>query len=136
LTQREAQIAASTMEGGGWLKLQHGDPEIRVAGKLRDVVLGTQPRLLLAALEKVPHPSLTHQGGEEIPNDPRDPEGLKTEQRQFELQIKLANPSDFYVSGQRAWIRLTVDRKPLIWQWFRKFLQLIETRESQGSKLV
>ena len=41
----------------------------------------------------------------------------------------LANPKNIYVPGQRAWVRLTVDRKPLIWQWYNRFLQLIETQE-------
>jgi hypothetical protein len=48
----------------------------------------------------------------------------------------MANPQVLYVSGQRAHVRLTVDRRPLAWQWIRKFLQLIESREKQGSKLV
>ncbi len=136
LEQRDAQLAAQKIDANGRLNLKYGAPEIRVAGDLQHIVHGTEPRMLLSSTEKVAHASLTHMGGAEIANDPTDPSGQKSEQRQFELRINLANPKDLYVSGQRAYVRLTVERKPLAWQWFRKFLQLIESREKTGSKLV
>jgi hypothetical protein len=49
------------------------------------------------------------------------------------MQVDLANPQSIFVPGQRAYVRLTVGKKPLIWNWTNKFLQLIETK-NQTSK--
>jgi putative peptide zinc metalloprotease protein len=137
LEQTEAQLVSSKANDAGALNLNYGQPEIRVAGDLQTIARGNTARIVgFSAQEYVPHQALTHMGGADIPNDPSDPKGQKPEQRQFELQVKLPNPQEHYVAGQRAYIRLTVDRKPLAWQWFRKFMQLIESREKTGSKLV
>jgi putative peptide zinc metalloprotease protein len=146
LEQQDAQLASQTMDKQGNLQLEYGAPEIRVAGDLEHTVLGTDPRIVgLSAQQYVPSPALTNMGGGDIANDPTDPKGNKPAEEQFELQVKLANPRNpdatdhreyLYVSGQRAYVRLTVERKPLAWQWYRKFLQLIESREKTASKLV
>ena len=47
---------------------------------------------------------------------------------EFELRVAVDNADDVYVSGQRAFVRLLVDRRPLVWQWYDRFLQLIETK--------
>ena len=44
------------------------------------------------------------------------------------MLVDLANPNNVFVSGQRAWVRLTVGKRPLVWQWYNRFLQLIETK--------
>jgi len=108
------------MDPDGRLRMPYGAPELRVAGNVRDVLRGSDPRIVGGAQEKAPSSSLLHPGGLDVPNDPTDPTGLKPEQRQFELQVGLPNPGELYISGQRASLRLTVDRKPLAWQWWRQ----------------
>jgi putative peptide zinc metalloprotease protein len=81
------------------------------------------------------HQSLGHAGGEEIAIDPRDRRGLKSLIPEFEVQVTLENPGRAYLPGQRAYVRFTVEAQPLIWQWGRRFQQLIQTRSSQSKWL-
>ena len=46
------------------------------------------------------------------------------------LRVTLDNPDSHYMPGQRAYLRLQLDRKPLIWQWGRRFWQLIQTHSN------
>jgi len=68
-----------------------------------------------------------HGGGGEIPVDPSDAQGAKPVTPQFELRVKLANPNAEYYPGQRAYLRMTVGYKPLLYQWTRRFRQLIDS---------
>jgi hypothetical protein len=68
--------------------------------------------------------------------DPRDPRGLTPQTPQFELVCSLANPKEIYQPGQRAYLRIRIDKRPLAWQWTRKFLQLIQSRQQEKSQLV
>jgi hypothetical protein len=61
--------------------------------------------------------------------------GRRPQTNQFELQVEVPNPGDEYVAGQRAYLRLLVDERPLIWQWYDRFLQLIEAK-SASSKWI
>ena len=47
-----------------------------------------------------------------------------------ELRVTLDNPNNYYVPGQRAYLRLQLDRKPLMWQWMRRFWQVIQTHSN------
>ncbi len=53
-------------------------------------------------------------------------------QRQFEVVVTVDNPGNRYSPGQQAYVRFKLDKRPLIWQWGRRFWQLIQ-RESAGS---
>jgi hypothetical protein len=46
--------------------------------------------------------------------------------------VPLENPDNRYVIGQRAYVRFTLDKKPLVWQWTRRFWQLIQTKSSSS----
>jgi putative peptide zinc metalloprotease protein len=71
-----------------------------------------------------------HGGSTEVPMDPKDPKKYLVPQ--FDIGVPLANPDNRYILGQRAYVRFTLDRKPLIWQWGRRFLQLIQTRSNSS----
>jgi hypothetical protein len=107
--------------------------EVRLVGNLDQVFVGQNVELLLASQEEVPHPSLTHAGGGDIAPDPKDPKGKKPLVKEFELRCTLDNPNGQYLPGQRAYLRLELDRKPLAWQWGRRFWQILQTKSS-GSK--
>jgi hypothetical protein len=49
------------------------------------------------------------------------------------VEVPLQNPNGDIVPWQRAHVRLTVDRKPLVWQWSRRFWQVIQ-EHAAGSK--
>ena len=72
----------------------------------------------------------SHAGATDVPMDPKDPKKYLVPQ--FDIGVPLANPDSRYVLGQRAYVRFTLDRKPLIWQWGRRFLQLIQTRSNSS----
>jgi multidrug efflux pump subunit AcrA (membrane-fusion protein) len=105
--------------------------EVRLIGMPDTTLHAEHPEVVPAAVAEMRHPLVTQVGGGTIPVDPRDPS--KPLVRPFELRAELANPEHKYVPGQRAYVRVLLDRKPLAWQWSRRFLQLIQSR-SAGSK--
>ena len=73
---------------------------------------------------------LGQQGGGELAIDPKDPSGAKPMQRQFEVVVTLDNTDGRYSPGQQAYVRFKLDKRPLIWQWGRRFWQLIQTNST------
>jgi hypothetical protein len=51
-------------------------------------------------------------------------------QRQFEVVVTLDNEAGRYSPGQQAYVRFKLDKRPLIWQWGRRFWQLIQTNST------
>ena len=92
----------------------------------------TETALLVPGSQReLPHVSLGVQGGGEVMTDPRDPS--KPQTAQFVIRVEVANPGEEYLPGQRAYIRMTLDQKrPLVWQWYRRLLQLIETKSAES----
>lgn len=108
--------------------VESGTPtEIRLAGNLAQELRGQDMTVVPGAQAQVPSPVLTHAGGGDIAADPRDEQGTRPVTPQFELRVRLANPDGEFYPGQRAYLRMTVGTKPLLYQWTRRFLQLIES---------
>ncbi len=102
---------------------------VRFSGDLGTVVTASgKPRMMGGATRDLPSPALAQPGGEEEQVDPRDPTKSMTEQ--FVLEVPVNNPGQKYYPGQRAYVRFTLESRPLIWQWGRKFYQLIQMRNS------
>jgi hypothetical protein len=89
----------------------------------------------LSAQDTLPHPSLFQQGGGDIAADPTDPKGEHPKERQFIVNIRVDNPNGRYNPGQRAYVRFQLDKRPLLWEWIRRGMQLLQTHEND-SKLV
>jgi putative peptide zinc metalloprotease protein len=106
------------------------DSEIRLAGLLSTTLKGGEITLPPAAVVDLADPALGTLGGGEILVDPRDPKLTKSEIPEFETRVKLDNSQGLYYAGQRAYVRFTLDRRPLIWQWTRRFMQLIITNDT------
>jgi putative peptide zinc metalloprotease protein len=83
------------------------------------------------AIAELRHPSLGQPAGGEIAVSQEDPKKAVTPVRYVE--VPLQNPNGDIVPWQRAHVRLTVDRKPLVWQWSRRFWQVIQ-EHAAGSK--
>ncbi len=88
--------------------------------------------LIGAAQDKVPSAALTHAGGGEIAVNPRDPNGVKPQVDQFEVRIHLENPNEVYLPGQVAHVKINLSNKPLLWQWMRRFWQIIQTNSTNN----
>jgi putative peptide zinc metalloprotease protein len=110
--------------------------EVRLVGRPGVVLRAESAFITQGAQPEIRHPALTAIGGGAVAIDPRDSSGLRPQVRQFELRCSLANPDSTYQSGQRAFLRIRIDDKPLAWQWWRKFMQLIQTRQREKSKLI
>jgi putative peptide zinc metalloprotease protein len=110
--------------------VQEGDrahTEIRLAGSIHQRLIGKDPKIIPGAQAQLPSEIISQQGGGAIPVDPRDQQGKKPLVPQFELRVHLPNPNGEYYPGQRAYVRMTVGYKPLLFQGLRRFLQLIDS---------
>jgi putative peptide zinc metalloprotease protein len=71
------------------------------------------------------------QGGGRIAADPRDPEGRRTLERIFQIDVAferpLERPSAF---GQRVFVRFDLHPEPLAVQWYRALRRLFLTHFS------
>ena len=79
-------------------------------------------------VEELPTAALGLAGGGAIPTLPSDPEGVKTIERIF--LVDLALPADFLPAafGERVYVRFTHGWEPLAWQGIRRLRQLFLSR--------
>lgn len=77
-----------------------------------------------AAADELPSPALSTAGGGMIAVDPRDPNGLKTLSRVFQLDIALDDDLVLPAFGARTYVRFEHDWEPAAVQAYRKIRQL------------
>jgi putative peptide zinc metalloprotease protein len=123
---------AATRPVGRWRDLTiriKGLPEPEMAGRITRVVEAGQDRL--------PTPALGYAAGGNIRTDPKDPKGMKTSERFFEVEIEPQPVGDRQspwfgrvplIIGQRVVVRVEMPPRPLIRQWYRSILQLVQRR--------
>ncbi|HEX4054137.1 MAG TPA: efflux RND transporter periplasmic adaptor subunit [Tepidisphaeraceae bacterium] len=104
--------------------------EVRLAGLLGKTIPAGELTLPPAAVNQLADPSLGSRAGGDVQVDPRDPNGMRTQQPTFEARVKLDNHTEQFYAGQRAYVRLTLDGRSLAWQWKNRFLQLIQSHDS------
>jgi putative peptide zinc metalloprotease protein len=110
--------------------------EVRMVGQIDKAVPATGYQVVPGASQTLSHPALTNQGGGEVAPDPHDQSGTKAANPEFELRVDLDNPGNEYIPGQRAYVRMTVRKEPLMFQWKRAVLQLIQARKESGNDLA
>jgi putative peptide zinc metalloprotease protein len=125
--QREVALAVMLRNKAGDIEMKK-KPEIRMAGDVQTTIDGGHVTLINAAQHELPSPAMGIHGGGTVQTDQRDPHGRRAEIPQFEMRVDVPTRDTDFVAGQRAWVRLTVGKKPLIWQGYVRFLQLIETK--------
>lgn len=132
LEQREAELVSrlDRMQPGQASDQEDPATEIRLAGDLETILYGRGTYLINSTQDYLPDEALGQGGGGDIAIDPSDPSGRKPLVNQFQLQVMLSNPDKKYFPGQRAYVRLEIEKRPLIWQWGRRFWQLIQTRSN------
>jgi putative peptide zinc metalloprotease protein len=121
LDQREGELAINQPDARAEIRLT-GDPGV--------TLYPVDHMVIPEATFKVSHPSLTQRGGSDLAPDPSDKSGLGLKESAFQVIATVSNPESKYYPGQRAYIRLKLEHKSLIWQWTRRFLQLIQTRQA------
>jgi putative peptide zinc metalloprotease protein len=85
-------------------------------------------KLVQAGREQLPSASLGFRGGGGTAVDMSDPKGLKTSSHFFEAWIVPDSSGPVLRPGQRVVCRIELPAKPLLQQWWRKTLQLFQTR--------
>ena len=108
--------------------------EVRMVGEIPRIVKALSATLTPAQVKAI-SPALTPVGGGQSQVDPtkRDEQGelLQPEFRARVVMDDLGN----YITGQRAYVRFKLQKKPLIWQWARRALQLIESKGASAKWL-
>jgi len=121
--------------------------ELRLATARDKTLVGRIVTRVPAATAMLPHAALGFSGGGSSQTDPQDEKQLRTTQPQFTIVIELDNPlvegeangrpARFeHLPGQRAYVRFTMDTdRSLLWQWGRKFFQLLQTQNATNKWL-
>ena len=142
LDQEDAELVHEDTANlrGATASLKNDPVLIRFAGDV-PTVLPAATVAIVDSVQDTINPSLTHMGGGDVPVDPSDPKGEHPLIKQFEVRVRVDNPIDdahpegTYYPGQRAYVRFRVERAPLLWNWTRRFWQLLQSHEND-SKLT
>jgi putative peptide zinc metalloprotease protein len=113
--------------------------EVRFAGRRGEVIKNDDAhpdrvrivRWQPGATNDALHESLTTKGGEEGIPDPNDKSGKKLAIAAFPVVLAVQNDGNFY-PGQRAYLRFDMEKRPLMWQWARRFWQLVQQHSANN----
>ena len=138
---RDTMIARATFgQADAQLLMSEGalsrprDTEIRlVSDPAADPIYAISTELSPASTTDVRHPSLMYAGGGELAPDPSDRTGTTAATAQWQMKVRFGNPGERYLPDQRAYVRVTLDRRPLIFQWERRLRQLIMSAGPAGA---
>ena len=106
----------------------------RMVGDIDHVVKAQSVTLVHVALSVAPSTALTTIGGGQGQLDPTERNDPTYETPQFQAHVILDDDGR-YVTGQRAYVRFKLAKRPLIWQWGRRFWQLIEAKGANAKWL-
>lgn len=105
--------------------------EIRAKGRPDIALEGTIETILPAGSQRLPSAALGFAAGGSMATSPEDQSGTRTAERFFELHIVLDSTSNVpLISGQRVIVRFESPPKPLMLQWWRTLLQVLQRRFS------
>jgi putative peptide zinc metalloprotease protein len=102
---------------------------VKLAERLDENVPARVIREIPAGQEDLPSKALGGTGGGALPIDPRDPQGTKTLQRVFQLDIELPSEvASAAVFGSRVYVRFELQWEPIGLQIWRRARQLVLAR--------
>jgi putative peptide zinc metalloprotease protein len=102
---------------------------VKLAERMDGVLPARIIREVPAGREDLPSKALGAAGGGDLPVDPRDPEGTKTLQRIFQIDLELPSDAESAaVFGGRAYVRFDNDWEPIGEQIWRRARQLLLSR--------
>jgi len=100
--------------------------QLRLEGAIGKPLAGRVVRQVPAGRDEVPSQALTPSGGGQIAVDPRDPKGLRTLERVFEIDVELLDPPARALPfGQRVHLRFDHAAEPLAVQAGRALRRLL-----------
>ena len=99
--------------------------ELRLSDQVEHVIPGRIVRQVPAARDEAPSKALVASGGGRVAVDPRDPQGRKTLERTFQVDIALDEAVGRAVAfGQRVHVRFDLEPAPLALQAWRALRRL------------
>lgn len=98
---------------------------VRLADEIGRVIPGHISRQVPAGRDETPSKALVASGGGRLTADPRDPEGRKTLERVFQIDVALNEPLGRSAAfGQRVYVRFELEPAPLALQVWRALRRL------------
>jgi putative peptide zinc metalloprotease protein len=97
---------------------------MRLADKLEESHAVTQARSPAGAVDELPTPALGLAGGGRIPTRPDDPDGVRTVERVFTIDLALPESMRPAAFGERVHVRFEHGWEPPAWQGLRRLRQL------------
>lgn len=98
--------------------------EVRLAGQSSTPLAAEIKRIIPAATLHLPSAALGTSGGGDVPMDPTDPDGLRTLETHFQLDLSLPGEIKTPHTGGRVFVRIEHGTMPLAMQWYRSLRQL------------
>ncbi len=117
----------------GVLPSQIPQAQVRLAGDVGRRLDSERVVLIDVGQDRIPHPSLGVNAGGTVPIDPSDRSGTRAAINQFELRVRLPNDGQRYYPGQRAYVLVELEPRPLLSQWVRRLLQVIQTHAATSA---
>lgn len=127
----EMIIRATAAQDIAAILIDESEPtaDMRLRGRPDDRFAGTIEKIVPAGLDELPSAALGYGAGGSMEISPTDDQGRRTAERFFEIHIAPHNNDDIrLLSGQRVIVRFTTPTKPLIVQWWRDILRVIQRR--------
>src|SRR5690606_31915012 len=98
---------------------------LRLASDIGRVLRGRIVRQVPAGGDEAPSAALVSPGGGRIAADPRDPQGKRTLERIFQVDVAVEGPIDHAGAyGQRVFVRFDLHPEPFGVQWYRGLRRL------------
>lgn len=102
--------------------------EIQLADRVGERFAGRIVRAIPQGNEALPSKALSIEGGGDLVLDPRDPDGRRTLDKVFQLDVELAQAPPGLRIGTRAWLRFEYEPEPLLDQLARRVRQVFLSR--------
>jgi len=101
---------------------------VKLAGHLGQAIPARLVREIPGGRDELPSKALATAGGGPYATQPSDPNGTKTLQRVFQVDLELPPGTPAIAFGARAWVRFEHDWEPLGEQLWRRIRQLLLSR--------
>jgi len=111
-----------------FVRLRTRTVTVRFPQNIAEKVPAMIRRVVPAATEQLPSPTLSMEGGGEIAIDPRDAQGTKAFQKIFLLDVELLDLVGNYTVGGRVYVRFDHGKEPLFHRWYRSVRKLFLKR--------
>lgn len=139
LSQLRVTALVSQSQSANALNKQIRAIELRTVGNIEKVHQSQLLKAFDSGRSYLPHPALSKNAGGQIAMDPQDSKGQKTLRPQFEMWLEL--PAQMQASmqdnqliaapallGERIYIRMTLPKRPLLFQWMTLIRQMMRDR--------